>query len=150
MSFWQQMLLNLIPAGAIFLGGWGVLKRQEHVKRDEDLSAGMRRLRVDALVGALDALGRYHNLKDRRMLWEASQRGDEIEIAKLKAREQTAFEELIDLIAAKQFLLGALASDISDCGQAVGNANANAEANAAVNNLHWTLERWIPPLRPMA
>ena len=149
MAFWQQLLLNLIPAGTLFVGGFWALKRQERVRRDEELSAGMRRLRVDALVGVLDALGRYHNLKDRRMQWETSPRSDEIEIAKLKAREQTAFEELIDLIAAKQFLLGALATDISDCGQAVGNANANAEANAAVNNLHWTLERWIPPLRPM-
>jgi len=150
MSFWQQLLLNLIPAGAIFLGGWGVLKRQERVKHEEELSAGMRRLRVDALVEALDVLGRYHNLKDRRMLWEAPPRGDEIEIAKIKAREEKAFEELIDLIAAKQFLLGALATEISSCGQAVKSANTNQEANAAVNNLHWALERWVPPLRPLA
>jgi len=150
MAFWQQLLLNLIPAGILLFGGFWALKHQERVRRDEDLSAGLRRLRVDALVAALDALGRYHNLKDRRLLGEASPPGDEIEIAKLRAREQMAFEELIDLIAAKQFLLGALATDISDCGQAVGKANANAEANAAVNNLHWTLERWIPPLRPMA
>ena len=76
-TFSQQLALHGIQAVGVAFGGglsvlaaWGALRRQERIKRDEELAAATRKLQTDTLVRVLAALGRYHSLKTRRTMWE--------------------------------------------------------------------------------
>ncbi len=62
-----QTLWAVLGGVATILVALAVLRRQEGIKRQEELWAGMRKLRADVLVRSLEAVGRYHNLRDRHL-----------------------------------------------------------------------------------
>ncbi len=150
---WQELAKSGVQALVVVVGlvaGWGLLRRQERIKRQEELWAGMRKLRANALVKCLEAIGRFHTAKVRRVLFE--ERASSIipdEIEALRAQESEAHRLATDARAHQQFLLpGPLAVLLGECSVAIGEAKSKEELAEATRRLHSALEAWIPPLRP--
>ncbi len=156
LTFHQELVKSGVSALAVALAGgvsvalgWSVVRWQERIKRQEEHAASLRKLRADALVKALEALGRYHNLKDRRLLWEADTQVDRAIVKAMKDEEGSAAEQLVNTVAHQQFLLGPLADALSRTWQEMARATTNAQLGAAIAPLHAELEKWIPPLEPI-
>lgn len=159
LSFGQELIkagvsaLSVALAGGLsVLLGWLLLRRQERIKRQEELAAGLRKLRSDSLIKALEVLGRYHNLKDRRLQFEGTPIRDADEYEELKtreARESQAAHDAVDMLADQQFLLGPLANPLGKTWRAMASAKSTQELSTAVARLHAELENWIPPLEPI-
>jgi len=139
-----QAASTAVGAGVALYLGWRILRAQEQVKREEELRASMRRLRVDALVRALEALGAYHNVKDRRL-----QGGFTFGNPNPASIEQDAARALVDTLAREQFLLGETSNLLSETFRGMAKAMTNAELSTAVAKLHASLEAWIPQLEPL-
>jgi hypothetical protein len=123
-----------IAGGLSLLVGWLLLRPQERIKRKEESWARIRKLRADALVKSLEALGRYHNLKDRRIRFLAERLLVLDEMEKLNAQEHAAYEQAIDTQANLQFLLGPHAVPLGECIRAMaaaGTTGALSEAGRA-------------------
>lgn len=150
--FQQELAKSGIQALVVVVGlvaGWAVLRRQERIKREEELWAGLRKLRADALVKGLEALARFHNMKDRRIQFEAATALSADEIEEMRGQEVAAYREAIDVQASQQFLLGPLGPLLGECIRAMARAESAKEVSKAVAGLHAALERWIPPLEPV-
>jgi len=143
-----QALGVAMAGGLSLVVGWLLLRPQERIKRNEELRAGMRKLRADALVKSLEALGRYHNLKDRRIRFLAERLSVPNEMERLNAQETAAYEQAIDTQADLQFLLGPHAVPLGECIRAMASAGTTGALREAVAKLHAMLEEWIPPLEP--
>jgi hypothetical protein len=159
LTFAQQLVRDGVQALAVALGGglsltvgWRLLRRQERIKRDEENSAGMRKLQADALVRTLSALGRYHNLKARRFSWErtANSEEDRAVAASFKGQEGDSFAEAINVIAEEYFLLGGQLGQLVRKGLIeMGKAQTSDAAEGAAAQLEMALAAWIPPLEPL-
>jgi hypothetical protein len=151
-----ELLRGLVQAGSTAVGagvalflGWRILRIQEQVKREEELRASMRRLRVDALVRTLEALGRYHNAKERRISLGDLPLPKDSPFRSSEKTEMEALSGVIDALAQEQFLLGPQSRYLSDCLDGMQRAGSQSDLGAEVAILHKTLERWIPPLEPL-
>lgn len=150
LSLLGQIAANTAPVLAAGFGGWVLLRRQEKIKREEELSAGIRKLQTEALVRVLAAFGRYHRLKTRRLLWER----DTSEKARLvamqmKDEEGDAFDTAIAVLADSHILLGGkLGQTMRGALQAFGKAPTTDEVERHVEELEKELSPWIPPLSP--
>jgi len=103
-------------------------------------------LRVDALVKTLEALGRFHNLRDRRLYYERAKLHAESD--RVRVLMEKAQIEVIDTAASQEFLLGPLYNDVTDCLHGIVEAESSEKVSEAASKLHKVLERWIPPLMP--
>lgn len=146
---WQELVKSGVQALVVVVGliaGWALLRRQERIKREEELWAGMRKLRADALVKSLEALGRFHNAKDQRLHFEGPDFSSTDMM--LRNREHQAFVEAIDTQADLQFLLGPHAALLGERVRAMATSGTTGELSEVVAGLHAALEKWIPSLEP--
>jgi hypothetical protein len=159
LTFAQQLVRDGVQALAVALGGglslavgWRLLRRQERIKRDEEIAAGLRKVQTDALVRALAALGRFHNLKAKRFTWErqANTREDRDFAASVKNQEADAFTEVINVIAEVHFLLGGQLGQLVRRGLIeMGKAQTPDASEEAAAQLETALAGWLPPLDPL-
>ncbi len=148
---WHELAKSGVQALVVVVGvlaGWGLLRRQERIKRQEELWAGMRRLRADALVKSLEAIGRYHNRKERRIDFEKFESLEPDHVKQLRSDEAEAYWQAIDTRAAQRFLLGALTGPLDESIEAMFKAKSRESLDGAVTSLHAALAKWIPPLEP--
>ena len=156
LTFGQEMLRTGVQAvgvalagGLSILSGWLLLRRQERIKRDEELAAGMRRLRVDALVKVLEAIGRYHSEKSRRMVYQRDVGVPNDEQTKLflglLRHEDESLREAGNVVAATYFLLDSrLGPIVKQRFWEIGRAEVPADAEKAAIALQDDLAAWIP------
>lgn len=154
LTFGQQVAANglaVLLGGALsILGGWGFLRRQERIKREEDLAAAIRKVQTDALVRVLAAFGQYHHLKARRLVWERDKSEEAREkAARFKSEEARAYWDAIGAITSVNFLLGGrIGQMMRGALMVLGEATSTDATEQVVTQLEQELAPWIPPLRP--
>ena len=98
-----------LDGGLSILLGWRLHRSQERIKRDEELAAGMRKLRVDALVKVLEAIGRYYNDTTRLTGWRKAGALNDAQQAFFDQdfrRKEDATRTAVNALADTWFLLG--------------------------------------------
>lgn len=152
LTFGQQLAANtlgvVLGGGISILAGWGILRRQERIKHDEELAGTLRRVQADALVRVLAAIGKYHTLKTRRFTWERDERGNVQEAARAVMQEEgDAFAATLSALSDVYFLLGGeLGRTVRRGLFEMGNAKTAEDTERAVARLEVNLAPWIPPL----
>lgn len=143
-----QALSVAVAGGLSVVVGWVLLRGQERIRREEELWAGMRKLRAEALVKGVEAVGRLFSVKASLIMAEESGKASPERIEKLRVEEVKALSLVVDATAYQQFLLGQLAVFLSDSAVAVNKATSSKEVSDAIEGLHLVLGALIPPLVP--
>lgn len=144
------------PTAVALLIGFGMLRRQERVKRQEEHAAGVRKLQLDALVEILEAVGRYHTRSGLRRLGEDEPRAFRAVVGEATAddarrQEAQAREALTEVLARKVPLLAKSPADVlTDAVSGLLTARSSVEATKIVEQLLTRVAPWIPPLDPVS